>query len=193
MRIILASSSPRRKELLSLMGIKDFEIITPKKDEDMTVKMSINKLSEILSKQKAQEVFDSTSGDRLVIGSDCMVSFEGKKLGKPHDRLDAYNMLSSLSGKWHNVVTGLCVMVQDGDRQTTYLTHSVTRVKFKKLSSDGINAYLDTNEYKDKAGAYAIQGTSGMFVEKIIGNMSTVIGLPTNKLYDIFIKENLLK
>ena len=85
MKVILASSSPRRKELLNLMGV-EFESISPTKDEDMTQKMSVEKLSETLSFQKAKEVFDNTTGDRIVIGSDCMVFFKNKKLGKAHSR-----------------------------------------------------------------------------------------------------------
>lgn len=192
MKIILASSSPRRKELLSLMGVQ-FEIIKPVKDEDMTQKMSIYKLSEVLSKQKAQEVFDNLAGDRIVIGSDCMVFLKNKKIGKPKDRQDAFNMISSLSGNWHKVVTGLCVMVQKGDQTKTYLTHETTKVKFKKLDKQTIEDYLDGSEYMDKAGAYAVQGKSGMFIEKINGNISTVIGLPTNILHDILKQEKILK
>lgn len=192
MKVILASSSPRRKELLNLMGV-EFESISPTKDEDMTQKMSIEKLSETLSFQKAKEVFDNTTGDRIVIGSDCMVFFKNKKLGKAHSREEAYKTLAMLSGKWHKVVTGLCVMVQNKNKTRLYLTHDTTKVKFKKLSKSAINAYLDTNEYVGKAGSYAIQGKFTMYINKIIGNYSNVVGLPTQKLYDILKIENILK
>ena len=192
MKIILASQSSRRKELLSLMGV-EFETIIPVKDENMQQKVSITKLSEILSLQKAQEVFDNTSGDRLVIGSDCMVYLKGVKFGKPKNREEAFEMLKKLSNKWHKVVTGLCVLVEDKDGFRQYLTHSVSKVKFTKLTTEAINAYLDTNEYKDKAGAYAIQGKSGMFIKKVHGNFASIMGLPTNELYDILQKENVLK
>ena len=191
MKIILASSSPRRKELLDLMGVK-FETMSPEGEEDMTSKMSIYKLSEVLSYQKAKEIFDKTQGDRIVIGSDCMVYQHGKKIGKAKDRDEAFNMLSNFSGKWHKVITGLCVMVQNGERQTTYLTHDTTKVKFKKLTSEDINRYLDTGDYIGKSGACSIQGKSGMFVTKIVGNVSTVVGLPTHLLHDILKKENVL-
>lgn len=191
MRIILASSSPRRKELLSLMGI-EFETIKPIKDEDMSGSIDIENLSEKLSKQKATEVFENTSGNRLVIGSDCMVFLKGKKFGKPKNREEAFSMLSKLSNHWHEVVTGLCVLVEDERGIREYLTHSVSKVKFKKISNEAINNYLDTNEYKDKAGAYAIQGKSGMFIEKVHGNFSSIMGLPTNLLYDILKQENIL-
>lgn len=192
MRIILASQSARRKELLSLMGVK-FETMVPQKDEDMSQKLTITELSENLSKQKATEIFEKTSGNRLVIGSDCMVVLGKKIFGKPKSREQAFEMLSKLSDHWHKVVTGLCVLVEDENGTREYLTSSVSRVKFCKLSEDSINSYLDCGEYKDKAGAYAIQGVSGMFVEKIHGNFASIMGLPTNLLYNIFKQENILK
>lgn len=191
MKIILASTSPRRKELLTQMGI-EFEVKAPEIEEDMSQKVNFKKLSEILSKQKCEDVFNRTKGNRLVIGSDCMVYINKHLLGKPHSREDAINMLTMLSGKWHKVVSGLCVMVQDKNGTREYLCHDVTKVKFKKLSTLDIERYIDSGEYADKAGSYAIQGGAGMFVEKIVGNLSTVIGIPTHKLHDILKQENIL-
>ena len=191
MKIILASTSPRRKELLTQMGI-EFEVKSPEIEEDMQQKVNFEKLSEILSKQKCEDVFNRTKGNRLVIGSDCMVYFNKHLLGKPHSREDAINMLTMLSGKWHKVVSGLCVMVQDKNGTREYLCHDVTKVKFKKLSTLDIERYIDSGEYADMAGSYAIQGGAGMFVEKIVGNLSTVIGIPTHKLHDILKQENIL-
>ena len=189
MKIILASTSSRRKELLTQMGI-EFEVKAPEIEEDMSQKVNFKKLSEILSKQKCEDVFNRTKGNRLVIGSDCMVYINKHLLGKPHSREDAINMLTMLSGKWHKVVSGLCVMVQDKNGTREYLCHDVTKVKFKKLSILDIERYIDSGEYADKAGSYAIQGGAGMFVEKIVGNLSTVIGIPTHKLHDILKQEN---
>lgn len=191
MKIILASTSSRRKELLTQMGI-EFEVKAPEIEEDMSQKVNFKKLSEILSKQKCGDVFNRTKGNRLVIGSDCMVYINKHLLGKPHSREDAINMLTMLSGKWHKVVSGLCVMVQDKNGTREYLCHDVTKVKFKKLSTLDIERYIDSGEYADKAGSYAIQGGAGMFVEKIVGNLSTVIGIPTHKLHDILKQENIL-
>lgn len=191
MKIILASTSSRRKELLTQMGI-EFEVKAPEIEEDMSQKVNFKKLSEILSKQKCEDVFNRTKGNRLVIGSDCMVYINKHLLGKPHSREDAINMLTMLSGKWHKVVSGLCVMVQDKNGTREYLCHDVTKVKFKKLSTLDIERYIDGGEYIDKAGSYAIQGGAGMFVEKIVGNLSTVIGIPTHKLHDILKQENIL-
>ena len=191
MKIILASSSPRRKELLTLMGL-EYEIIKPENDENMAQKLDFRKLSEVLSLQKAQEVFDKTSGDRVVIGSDCMVYINKTLLGKPKDKEDAFKMLKKLSNKYHKVVTGLSVIIEKDNNIKKFITHDVAKVKFKKLTDDEINKYLSFDEYKDKAGSYAIQGKSGVFVEKIIGNMTTIIGLPIHKLYEILKSQNIM-
>ncbi len=191
MKIILASSSPRRQTLVSQM-VKDFEIIVPVKEEDMTQKMCMTKLCETLSVQKAQEVFEKTSGDRVVIGSDCMVALKNKRLGKPHNKDDAEKMLKLLSSRWHKVYTGLCVIIEKNGQTKKYLTHDVSKVKFKKLSQQDIDWYLSFDEYKDKAGSYAVQGISNVFVKKIHGNLSTIIGLPAHKLYEILKNEKLI-
>ena len=191
MKIILASTSSRRKELLTQMGI-EFEVKAPEIEEDMSQKVNFKKLSEILSKQKCEDVFNRTKGNRLIIGSDCMVYINKHLLGKPHSREDAINMLTMLSGKCHKFVSGLCVMFKDKNGTREYLCHDVTKVKFKKLSTLDIERYIDSGEYADKAGSYAIQGGAGMFVEKIVGNLSTVIGIPTHKLHDILKQENIL-
>lgn len=191
MKIILASQSPRRKELLSLMGL-NFECKPRDKEEDMSQKMSIRKLSESLALQKAQDIFNQTNGNRVIIGSDSMVFLKGKIFGKPKSDDEAFQMLKTLSNNWHNVITSLCVLIEKDGKTKQYLTHEITKVKFMKLSDQMIFDYLKTGEHKDKAGAYALQGKSGKFVEKIHGNMSTVIGLPTCKLFKILTKENLI-
>ncbi|MBQ7884595.1 MAG: septum formation protein Maf [Clostridia bacterium] len=191
MKIILASKSPRRKELLSLMGL-DFDVMPSTTEEDMQQKLKITKLAEVLSEQKAKDIFDKTSGNRVVIGSDCMVYVHGKLYGKPKNDAEAVAMLKTLSNSWHRVVTGLCVYVERDGNVTKYCTHDVTKVKFVKLSDQMIENYLKTGEHKDKAGAYAVQGYSGMFIKKLNGNYSTVIGLPTHKLFEIMHKENLI-
>lgn len=191
MKIILASQSPRRKELLSLMGL-DFEIMPSNAEEDMKQKMSYEKLSEVLSEQKARDIFEKTTGDRVVVGSDCMVYVKGKLFGKPKGDQEAIKMLKTLSNSWHKVVTGLCVLIERDGKVTRYCTHDVTKVKFIKLTDQMISNYLKTGEHRDKAGAYAVQGYSGMFIQKIDGNYSTVIGLPTHKLFQILHNENLI-
>ena len=191
MKIILASQSPRRKELLTLMGL-EYEVMPSKKDEDMTKHLKLSKLSKSLAEQKSDDIFSLTTGDRIVIGSDTIVVAKGKLFGKPKNREEAKYMLKTLSGKWHKVITSLCVNVSRNGEQKKYLTYDICKVKFLKLSDEEIDKYLDCGEYKDKAGAYAIQGKSGMFIEKIYGSYATVIGLPTHLLYQILKKENVM-
>lgn len=191
MKIILASQSPRRKELLSLMGLT-FETMPSIKEEDMTKHLKLHKLSESLAEQKAEDIFSQTQGDRTIIGSDTIVVANNKLFGKPKSKAEAYNMLRTLSGAWHKVITSLCVIIYKNGETKKYLTHDITKVKFIKLSKQEILKYLECGEYADKAGAYAIQGKSGMFIEKIKGSYDTVIGLPTHILYQILKKEDIL-
>lgn len=191
MKIILASKSPRRIELLSNLGLQ-FEILPSTKEEDMSKKMCLGKLSENLANQKAQDVYTNTTGDRCVIGSDTMVVLKNKIFGKPKNDQDAKNMLKQLSNKWHKVYTSLCVIIEKDGNFKKYLLHDICKVRFKNLTDAMIDKYLKVGEHKDKAGAYGMQGYSGAFVEKINGNYATVIGLPVHKLYDILNQENLI-
>ncbi|MBE5745838.1 MAG: septum formation protein Maf [Clostridiales bacterium] len=190
-KIILASKSPRRRELIELMGLK-CEIMPSDAEEDNNQKIKLVKLSESLSLLKAQDVFDKTSGNRVVIGSDTLVCVNGKYLGKPKNREEGFKMLKSLSGNTHKVITSLCVIIEKDGEVKTYNTHDISKVTFLKLSDETINNYLDCGEYQDKAGAYAIQGRSGMFIKNINGSFASVMGLPTHILYEILKKENLI-
>lgn len=191
MKIILASKSPRRSELLGLMGVK-FTVKPSDAEEDNNQKINLTKLSESLAYDKAKDVFNKESGNCVVIGSDTLVCVGGKIFGKPQDREDAFKMLKTLSGNTHKVITSLCVIIQRDGKCAEYLTHDIAKVKFVKLSDNEINNYLEFDEYKDKAGAYAVQGKSGMFIQKIKGSYATVMGLPTHMLYSILRKEGLI-
>ena len=191
LNIILASKSPRRSELMELMGLK-FDVIPSLKEEDNNQKLSLSKLSESLAFQKADDVFNLTSGNRAVVGSDTLVCIKGKVLGKPKSKEEAFNMLKLLSGNAHKVITSLCVIIEQDGNKKVYTTHDTSLVKFIKLSDQEIEEYLKLDEYKDKAGAYAIQGRSGMFIKKIKGTYATVMGLPTHKLYKILHEENIM-
>ena len=191
MKIILASSSPRRKELMKLMNLK-FDVMPSDVEEDMSINCSIQQLAKLLSKQKCEDGFNKTSGDRVVIGSDCMVVFNEQRFGKPKDRTMAKNMLQTLSNNWHKVISGLCVYIQKNGKVKKYVTYDIAKVKFIQLSDKMIDDYLDLGEYKDKAGAYAIQGYGNVFVQKINGAYTTIVGLPTSKLYKILKKENII-
>lgn len=176
--IILASGSPRRKELMKFIT-DDFKIMVSDADEDVEKNMSPEELTMLLSKRKADAVKVLVSEEDVIISADTVVSIDGKILGKPIDKQDAFNTLKNLSGKTHNVITG--VTVSKGEN---YETFSVTTdVLFYELTDDEINLYLEKDEYKDKAGSYGIQGFGGLFVEKITGDYNNVVGLPVAELY----------
>lgn len=190
-KIILASQSPRRKELLSLMGLT-FDVLPSQKEEVIDPKLPLNKLSESLAYQKAEDVFNQTEGNRIVIGSDTLVKVGGKLFGKPKDDQEAICMLKSLSNNTHEVITSLCVLIENNGEVKKYLTHDIAKVKFLKLSDETIAEYLKSGEHKDKAGAYAVQGRSGMFIKQIKGSFASVMGLPTHQLFEILKKEGIL-
>lgn len=177
MRIILASSSPRRKELLTQVGVV-FEVI-PSKFEEHIIKMSPSKLVEHFAYMKGSDVAQSIQGEALVIGSDTIVCLD-EVMGKPKNKEDAINMLRKLSGKQHMVLTGISIInTATGESLTE---HECTKVKMKKLSDADIAAYINTGEPMDKAGAYAIQGMGSLFIEGIEGDYFNVVGLPLFRL-----------
>lgn len=172
--LILASKSPRRKELLSLIT-NDFEIKSADVDETLPNGISPKDAVEYLSKIKAQPF--KKDGD-VVIGSDTVVAIGDKILGKPHDKDEAFEMLSLLSGKEHSVFTGVTILSPEYE-----ITFSVeTKVQFLNLTDSDISDYIKTNECYDKAGSYGIQGKGSLLVEKINGDYFNVVGLPISKL-----------
>lgn len=170
--MILASASPRRKELLSSMGaaftvvVADAEEATEGKPEQLVMENA---------RRKARAVQKLHPG-RMILGSDTVVCIDGQVLGKPKDEEDAFRMLRSLSGRQHQVYTGVCLLTESFE-DTRF---DQTDVTFSSLTDDDIRWYIHTGEPMDKAGAYAIQGIAGMYVEKIHGSFSNVIGLPTS-------------
>lgn len=192
MRIILASKSPRRKELLSTL-FNDFECIPSLKEEKVSKKVGYKKLAELLSEQKAEDIYNQTTDDRLIIGSDTMVICSGKIFGKPKDKNDAFNMLKSLSGKTHLVVTGLCVIKYENGKKEKLITNVVTKVTFNQLTDKEISDYVKTNEPMDKAGAYGCQGVGKKFISNIYGDFFAVMGLPVSKTYEFCKQLNVLQ
>ena len=173
-KIILASTSPRRKELLESIGLK-FEIQPSDYEEDMTLKMPPKKLAEFLSLNKARSVAQENN-DAIVIGADTIVVLGKQVLGKPHTEKEAKKMLKMISGKVHSVITGVTVI---DTSKNIMITKSVeTKVWIKKLSPKEIESYVASKEPLDKAGAYAIQGLGSLIVKKIEGDYSNVVGLP---------------
>ena len=173
MRIILASQSPRRRELLERMGISEFEIIPAQGEECADPALSPQELVEELSRQKAAEIAQSNA-EALVIAADTVVAIDGKVLGKPVSREHAVEMLRSLSGREHHVYTGFTV-THGGQ---TITAHEDTAVRFRVLTDREIEAYVDTGEPMDKAGSYGIQGFGCVLVEGIAGDYYNVVGLP---------------
>ncbi len=178
--IILASASPRRQELLANLGL-EFEVKVSEVDETLDENMPAAQQVEKLAERKASVVAaQSTIG--LVIGADTLVVLGGKPLGKPADREEAVQMLKSLQGRSHEVFTGLAVI--DAATGQSVVTHQATAVRFKPLSSEQIQRYVDTDEPMDKAGAYAVQGKASIFIDSIRGCYFNVVGLPIAKLAD---------
>lgn len=172
MKLVLASASPRRKELLSSAGF-DYEVHPAEIDEKVPDGTKSEHVAEILARQKATAVLEKYPGT-VVLGSDTVVVLGGKILGKPHSKADAREMLRALSGKEHAVYTGVCVCSSEKTLSFT----SCAKVKFYDLSDSVIDAYISTGEPMDKAGAYGAQGIGSMLVEKIDGDFFTVMGLP---------------
>lgn len=184
MKIILASQSPRRKELMDLMGL-NYEVIVSHADETFEDGLKIEEQSKRLGYIKAKAVFDKTQGDRIVIGSDTMVLKGNEVLEKPKNKEDAIRMLNLLKNTDHRVITSLTVLIQDGDKYTEYVDYDIAKVYFKDMSEKEILKWIEEGNPYDKAGGYAIQSKFGVFVDKIEGNYFTVVGLPIHKLYDV--------
>lgn len=177
MRIILASSSPRRREILSKLGL-EFEVVPPQVEEG-TFGDPVT-TARRLSLLKAIDVWKRNK-DALVIGADTLVYIKDRILGKPKDVEEAVRMLRTLSGRWHRVVTAVSFVAR-GIRRTV---HDIAGVKFRSLTEEEIRFYVSTGEPLDKAGAYGVQGFGSTIVERIEGNFFTVMGLPVVKVYEV--------
>ncbi len=187
MRIILASQSPRRRELMDLLKIK-YEVIPSEFDETFEEGLSITEQSKRLAYIKAKEIFNKTTEDRIVIGADSMVIKDGKIYGKPKDRNEAIKDLNELKNASHQVITSLCIMIQDKGKFKQYLDYDLAEVYLKDMTESEIKKWVDEGSPFDKAGGYAIQSEFCVYVEKIKGNYTTIVGLPMHKLYNV-IKE----
>ncbi|MEG1773374.1 MAG: Maf family protein [Oscillospiraceae bacterium] len=179
MSLILASSSPRRQELLRLIT-DDFLIDPPTCDEALPHGIQPEDGVAVLAMRKASDVF-ARHPDELVIGADTVVALGRTLLGKPRDRDDAARMLSLLSGCAHRVYTGVCVL--SGEYERTFV--SSARVHFSPMSAQEIADYTASGECEDKAGAYAIQGRGARFIDRIDGDYYAVMGLPVCRLYQL--------
>ena len=187
--IILASASPRRKEILSELGV-DFRVVVADTDESSDISDPVE-LTRELARRKGLAVYEKLlqSGEydaesAIIISADTVVCRDGEILGKPRDRADAVAMLTSLSGRSHTVVSGVAVTV----RGVTRTDASVTTVRVQEIPREEIERYVDSGEPMDKAGAYGIQGRFSAFVEGIDGCYFGVVGLPVNTLSNLYLE-----
>lgn len=185
-KIVLASKSPRRRELLSGF-VDDFQIIADDSEEVIDENITPEETVQRLAMQKARNVAEKDDAEALVIGADTVVFIDGKILGKPANRAEASEMLHMLSGRDHHVCTGLAII--DNKVQRSYCGFERTVVHFRHLTDDEISKYIETGEPMDKAGAYGIQNIGALFVENIKGDYFNVVGLPLCKLGQVLKEE----
>ncbi len=186
MKFILASKSPRRKEILETIGLR-FDVVTSYADESYDPSASPYEIVQALAEKKAIAVRDLLIGggrnlsDTLIIAADTIVYCSGEILGKPHNKENSIKMLNSLNGKRHSVLSGISVIYRDEVKSS----YDETFVKFARMTDTEIERYAESGEPYDKAGAYAVQGYASMWVEGIEGCYFNVVGLPVNKLREL--------
>ena len=167
----------------------EYEIIPSKFDEKVDQKLSLDEQSIELAFGKAKDVFDNTQGDRTIIGSDTLVILDGKQFGKPKDRDEAVKMLKSLQGRSHTVYTSLVILIEKNGEYKEYKELHKSEVFVNEMSNEEIESYVDMENPLDKAGAYAIQSCFIVYINKIVGDYATIVGLPISRAYKI-LKEN---
>ena len=170
--IILASASPRRKEILELADL-EFDVM-PSDAQEITTKTAPNEVVMELASIKAKDIYKKSEKQSMIVGADTVVAYQGQILGKPTDKADAKRMLTMLSGQTHEVYTGVCV-IEDGKTKTFY---EETKVTFYEISDEQIDRYIKTGEPMDKAGSYGIQGKAAVFIKGIEGDYYNVVGFP---------------
>ena len=180
-QIILASSSPRRRELLEKAGVH-FRVM-PSQEEEHIEKKEPAQIVENLSWQKAASVASKTGQDVIVIGSDTLVAYEGRVLGKPRDEEEAVETLKLLQGNTHQVYTGVTVIVRDKEEEITKTFSRRTDVTFYPVDEKEIRDYVATGDPMDKAGSYDIRGDFSVYIKEIYGDYNNVVGLPVSMLF----------
>lgn len=205
---ILASQSPRRKELLEQMGVhfricpaRGEEILTKTEPSDIVTELAVLKAQEVADRMLTEEeqhrkpslpgmLAGKQEHEYLVIGADTIVAYQGTILGKPKDEKDAVRMLTMLSGRTHQVYTGVCLIYIDDQHTEEYRFYEKTDVTMYSMSAKEITSYVRTGEPMDKAGSYGIQGRCAIYIKEIKGDYNNVVGLPIARLYQE-IKKNL--
>ena len=180
-KLILASASPRRREILDMAGFAF--AVCPARGEEVRVGADPVEIVENLAKAKAREVAGSQKEDCLVLGADTIVVLDGEIMGKPKDPEDAVRMIHCIQGRDHEVLTGVAVILKKGEVETTINFAETTRVHVFPMAEEEIQAYVASKEPMDKAGAYGIQGLFAAYVSGIEGDYNNVVGLPVGRLY----------
>ena len=187
MRVILASTSPRRRELLKTLNIP-FEIITKNTDEKLDENNNHYEECMQTARIKAKAVFDDIKDDVIVIASDTIVSFNNKIYGKPKDFNDAFNMLKEFSGNKHEVISSISMLIRKNNKVYEELTYDKCIVYVSKMSDKEITEWINNNDVYSKAGAYAIQEGFGKYIERIEGDYFSIVGFPLHKVYELLKK-----
>lgn len=181
--IILASTSPRRQEILKMMNIP-FQVMIPNFEEKNDASKTPIELTQILAKQKMQAIIDSTPPKQIIpwiLSADTVISLNNKILGKPESQTQAFEYINMLQGKTHEAITS--IVLHNGVKKTTSIKTAVTKVTFSPMTEEEINFYIETGDWHGAAGAYRIQGIASCFISKIEGSQSCVVGLPIFELY----------
>lgn len=186
--IVLASSSPRRKELFGKLGVP-FEIITSDVEETIVTATSIEQYVQEVALLKGRDVAEKAK-NKTIISADTIVAFQNQLLHKPKTKEEATNHLRKLSNNYHSVLTAVAIILPDG-REETFVEE--TKVYFKKLSNQLIEAYVQTEDPYDKAGGYGIQTEGMLFVDRIVGDYNTVVGLPIATLFEKLVELNIIQ
>jgi len=192
MRVILASGSPRRKELLKSIT-QDFEVIVSDSDESFQEGLTIEEQSKRIAYLKAKTAFDQAQGDRIVIGADTIVLKDGAIYGKPKDKEEAFQILSNLQNGMNEVITGISILIEKDGVQREYNDYDTGKVYISPMEDKEIQNWINSDKAMDKAGAYAVQEEFAKFIEKIEGNYATIVGLPIHKVYQVmkeYLKES---
>lgn len=190
-QVILASGSPRRKELLELIGV-DFKIITSNKEEIITSTNPEEVVKE-LSLMKAEDVAEGVTGPAIILGADTVVAHGGRILGKPKDAEDAVNMIRSFAGDDHFVYTGVCIIRKEADGSVKKISFAEgTRVTVYPMTEEEIERYVASGEPMDKAGAYAIQGLFAPYIKGIEGDYYNIVGFPIAGIYQKLKEEGIV-
>lgn len=180
-KIVLASASPRRRELLEKIGVT-FTVV-PTEGDEKTTKTRPEEVVEELAFQKASENRAIQEKDVMVIGSDTVVAVDGRILGKPGSREEAVHMLQMIQGRIHQVYTGVAVLINEQEERRQLVFHEKAQVEVYPMTEEEIQNYVATGEPMDKAGAYGIQGSFAVYVKKIDGDYNTIVGFPVSRFY----------